>query len=155
MAWSTPQAARISGCTRAQLAAWSRAGLVGPEPDRYSFRDLVALRVVRSLLEGGLELRRARRALKYLVESGEDLAGLRLVTDGRDVIACRDDGQILDALRRGQLALFVSVDLMATEVEHEVAAFDAERSAFVADLEAAGDAGPNDEAAPGVDATGS
>jgi hypothetical protein len=110
---------------------------------------------VRSLLEGGLELRRARRALKYLVESGEDLAGLRLVTDGRDVIACRDDGQILDALRRGQLALFVSVGLMAADVEHEVAAFDAERSAFVAGLEAAGDAGPNDEATPGVDATGS
>ncbi len=155
MAWSTPQAARISGCTRAQLAAWARAKLVAPESDGYSFRDLVALRVVRTLLEGGLELRRVRRALEYLVESGEDLAGLRLVTDGSTVIACRDDGQILDALRRGQLALFVSVDLMAAEVEHEVAAFDAERSAFVAGLEVAGDASPNDEAAPGADASGS
>lgn len=109
---------------------------------------------MRSLLEGGLELRRARRALRYLVESGEDLAGLRLVTDGRDVIACRDDGQLLDALRHGQLALFVSVDLMAAEVEHEVAAFDAERLAFVADLEIGTDAeASTDGAAPGAGAS--
>jgi hypothetical protein len=50
------------------------------------------------------------------------------------VWACRDDGQILDALRAGQLALFVSVDHFVESVEADVRAFDAERSAFVADL---------------------
>ena len=48
--------------------------------------------------------------------------------------ACRDDGQILDALRAGQLALFVAVDRLAADVEAEVRAFDRERAAFVAQL---------------------
>ncbi len=95
--------------------------------------------MVASLLESGLPLARIQRALRYLVESGEDVAGLRLVTDGDAVWACRDDGQILDALRQGQLALFVAVDQMAADVETEVRAFDAERRAFVDGLQGEGE----------------
>ena len=58
------------------------------------------------------------------------------MTDGDTVWACRDDGQILDALRHGQLALFVAVDRFADEVEAEVRDFDADRDAFVAELHA-------------------
>jgi hypothetical protein len=101
-----------------------------------------------ALLESGLPLARIRRALRYLVESGEDVAGLRLVTDGDTVWACRDDGQILDALRHGQLALFVAVDAMAEDVEAEVRAFDAERRAFVNGLRTQ-DERASDEAASG------
>ena len=90
--------------------------------------------MVASLLDSGLPLARIKRALTYLVESGEDVAGLRLVTDGDAVWACRDNGQILDALRQGQLALFVAVDRMAADVETEVRAFDAERREFVEGL---------------------
>jgi DNA-binding transcriptional MerR regulator len=110
-------------------------GLVAPSADakarRYSFRDLVALRVLASLLDSGLAVARIRRALRYLAESGDDIAGLHLVTDGTTVWACRDDGQILDALRHGQLALFLAIDHVAADVEAEVRAFDAERAAFV------------------------
>ena len=80
---------------------------------------------------------RIRRALQYLVESGDDVAALSLVTDGESVWACRDDGQVLDALRQGQLAFFVAVGPVAAEVEADVRAFDAERQAFVDDLRAA------------------
>src|SRR5262249_48911472 len=82
-------------------------------------------------------LARIRRALRYLMESGEDVAALSLVTDGDSVWACRDDGQVLDALRHGQLALFVAVGRVAAEVEAEVGEFDAERQAFVDELRAA------------------
>jgi DNA-binding transcriptional MerR regulator len=139
--YTAVQAARLTGCTEAQLRYWQRTGLVRPAkregatgPRRYSFRDLVALRVVGSLLDSGLSLARIRKALRYLVESGEDVAGLRLVTDGDTVWACRDDGQILDALRHGQLALFVAVDRIAAEVETDVRTFDAERRQFVDEL---------------------
>jgi len=135
LAFTAIQAARLSGCTTAQLAAWRRIGLVVPAADDpatpYSFRDLVALRRVASLLDAGLAMPRIRRALSELVTAGEDIAGLRLVTDGESVWACRDDGQILDALRHGQLALFVAVDRFAEEVDAQVRAFDAERTAFV------------------------
>jgi DNA-binding transcriptional MerR regulator len=134
--YSAQQAARLSGCSPAQLSYWERIGLVAPLDAGYEFRDLVALRVVASLLEAGLPLARVRHAVRYLVNSGEDIAGLRLVTDGDRVWACRDDGQILDALRKGQLALFVAVDAYAAEVDAEVKTFDAERQEFVEGLRA-------------------
>ena len=136
MPYSAHQAARLSACSPAQLSYWQRIGLVAPRDSEYSFRDLVALRVVASLLEAGLPLGRVRQAVRYLVASGEDIAGLRLVTNGDRVWACRDDGQILDALRRGQLALFVEVDAYAREVDAQVKTFDAERREFVEHLQA-------------------
>jgi DNA-binding transcriptional MerR regulator len=138
VAYSALQAARLARCSRAQLAYWERTGLVVPVEGTYTFRDLVALRVVASLLDAGLSLTRVRAAVGYLVGSGEDVAGLRLVTDGDRVWACRDDGQILDALRRGQMALHVAVDSFVDEMDAEVRAFDAERSRFVEQLRAAG-----------------
>lgn len=135
MGFSAPQAARLAGCSAAQLDYWQRCGLiVGGTDDTdgpYSFRDLVALRMVRSLLDAGLPLARIRRAVAAVIDTGDDIAGLRMVTDGDHVWACRDDGQILDALRHGQLALFVAVDQMAADVDAEVRAFSQDRQTFV------------------------
>lgn len=133
MPFSSTQASRLAHCSVSQVRHWARTGLVVPSggPGSYAFGDLVALRVVRSLLDAGLSLARIRRAVEHLAAVGEDLAGLRLVTDGATVWACRDDGEILDALRAGQLGLFVAVDRFAAEVDAEVRAFEAERSAFV------------------------
>jgi DNA-binding transcriptional MerR regulator len=159
--FTAAQAARLTGCSLSQLKSWERIGLVVPAPDpshQYTFQDLVALRVVSSLLDAGLSLARIRRGVQYLVESGEDVGALSLVTDGDSVWACRDDGQILDALRHGQLALFVGVDRVTADVEAEVRAFDAERQAFVnglrqdetvADAPSAGASPPTGEAASG------
>jgi DNA-binding transcriptional MerR regulator len=136
VSYTAAQAARLSGCTVAQLRHWNRRELVRPTgPDgTYLFRDLVAARVVRSLLDAGLPSVRVGNALRTLLDAGDDLASLRLVTDGRNVWACRDDGEILDALRAGQLALFVDVDRLAHDVEAEVHAFDDERTAFLDEL---------------------
>lgn len=137
-------AARLGGCSRSQLGHWRRSGVVVPsEADgTYSFRDLVALRVVVSLLDAGLPMVRVRAALTVLRrEAGDatasptDLAGLRLVTDGVSVFACYDDGQILDALRNGQLALFVPVDRFVDSLRSDVDAFAAERDAFLAHIQ--------------------
>ena len=137
MPYSVAQAARLTGCTASQLRHWARRGLVEPTGGerQYAFRDLVALRLVRSLLDAGLPSTRVGSALRSLVAAGDDLASLRLVTDGVTVYACHDDGQILDALRAGQLALFVAVDRLAADVEAEVRAFDNERATFVARLQ--------------------
>jgi DNA-binding transcriptional MerR regulator len=142
--FTAAQAARLTGCTVARLEVWRRIGLVSPrarsgsEPGGsggYGFRDLVALRMVASLLEDGVAMGRIRRAVAELLAAGEDISSLSLVSEGETVLACRDDGQVLDALRHGQLVLFVSVGRLAGEVEAEVRAFDAERRAFVAGLQ--------------------
>jgi len=131
--FTTAQAARLARCSPAQLDTWRRIGLVAPsaDADDYGFRDLVALRMVGSLLDAGVAMRRIRRAVAALLAAGEDLASLSLVSDGDTVLACRDDGQVLDALRQGQLVLFVSVDRLAGEVDADVRMFTDERRAFV------------------------
>lgn len=132
MRFTGVQAARLAGCSVSQVRYWGRTGIVTQAPGGgYGFRDLVALRVVASLLDAGLPLSRVRAALAAIAAAGDDLAGLRLVTDGSSVWVCRDDGEILDALRGGQLALFVAVDRFAEAVDAEVRAFAAERDQFL------------------------
>ena len=104
----------------------------------YSFRDLVALRMVTALLDEGVPMARIRRAVSALLQAGDDIASLTLVSSGDTVLACRDDGQILDALRNGQLALFVSVDQFSRDVDHDVRRFAAERATFVDVISAPG-----------------
>ena len=70
------QATKFTGCTPRQLRYWDQIKLVTPSvqgtggrpgvPRMYSFRDLVALKVVKSLLDGGMSLQRVRRAWDYL-----------------------------------------------------------------------------------------
>ena len=141
MHYTVAQAARLSGCRIAQLRYWARTELVVPtgtsetgSQPRYSFRDLVALRVMHTLLSAGVPTARARLAVTAVRDAGLDLTGLRIVTDGRQVWACHDDGEILDALRQGQLALFVGVDRVADELNAAVVAFGDERAAFVEQL---------------------
>ena len=98
MGFTAAQAARLTGCSLSQLSSWERIGHVvptqGPNP-LYSFQDLVALRVVVSLLDAGLSLARIRRAVRYLVETDEDVASLalgRAVTSARSSTRCATGG---------------------------------------------------------------
>jgi len=140
--FTAAQAARLSGCGSSQLDVWRRIGLVVPERTTgttgYSFRDLVALRMVTALLAEGVPMARIRRAVRALLDAGDDIASLTLVSGGDTVFACRDDGQVLDALRNGQLALFVSVDRFARDVDADVRVFVSERATFVDAISAPG-----------------
>ncbi len=101
----------------------------------YSFRDLVALRVVKSLLDNGMSLQRVRRAWDYLrrnAEMDQHLAEVQLVTDGHTIFAItHDEGELLDALREGQLAFFVAIDEITRAVEEDVTRFELDRSEFL------------------------
>jgi DNA-binding transcriptional MerR regulator len=101
----------------------------------YSFRDLVALRVVKSLLDNGMSLQRVRRAWDYLrrnADMDDHLAEVKLVTDGRSIFkVAKEDDEVLDALREGQLAFFVAIDEITRSVEDDVTRFELDRSTFL------------------------
>jgi DNA-binding transcriptional MerR regulator len=101
----------------------------------YSFRDLVSLRVIRSLLEGGMSLQRVRRAIEFLRKKAgldEHLSELKLVTDGQSVFKiCRTDGELLDALREGQMAFFLAIDDIARSVDARVTQYLYDRDEFI------------------------
>jgi DNA-binding transcriptional MerR regulator len=107
-----PQVCKIVGITYRQLDYWARTDLVRPSvcdangsgtQRLYSYRDLVELKVVKKLLDGGVSLQRARRAIEYLRDNlGTDVAAANLILDGsRSVLALTDD-QLVDLLRAGQ-----------------------------------------------------
>ncbi|HXF37862.1 MAG TPA: MerR family transcriptional regulator [Actinomycetota bacterium] len=142
------QACKFTGCTPRQLRYWDQIGLVRPSvqgtggrpgvPRLYSFRDLVALRVVRSLLDGGMSLQRVRRAWDFLNrKAGLDkhLSEVKLITDGVSIFkVARRNGEVLDALREGQLAFFVAIDEIASSVHADVAQFREDRERFLRTL---------------------
>jgi DNA-binding transcriptional MerR regulator len=155
------QASRFTGCTGNQLRYWDKISLVKPSVQPtggrpgvrrlYAFRDLVALKVVKSLLDEGLSLQRVRRAYTYLREEhalDDHLSTVKLVTDGKSVFKIsREDGEIIDALRKGQMAFFVAIDKIAREVDDGVTEFIRDREQFVRTIKAA-EADLQDELAP-------
>jgi DNA-binding transcriptional MerR regulator len=143
--FSAQQASQLTGCTQHQLRYWDRVDLVRPSIQGtggrpgvrrlYSFRDLVALRVVRSLLDNGMSVQRVRRAWDYLRRNAEmdsHLSEVKLVTDGNTIfrVASGDD-ELLDALREGQLAFFVAIDSITRAVEEDVSRFELDRESFL------------------------
>jgi DNA-binding transcriptional MerR regulator len=110
----------------------------GGRPGRrrlYAFRDLVALRVVKSLLDNGMSVQRVRRAWDYLRRTADmdrHLAEVKLVTDGHSIfrIASNDD-ELIDALKGGQLAFFVAISEITHQVEEDVTRFELDREQFL------------------------
>lgn len=112
-----PEVCKIAGVSYRQLDYWTRTALIrasvaearGSGTQRlYSYRDVVEVKVIKSLLDGGIALRRARRAIEYLRDHlGGELASASLVIDGNDSVLAHTDGEIIDLLRRGQGVLNV------------------------------------------------
>jgi len=107
-----PQVCSVVGITYRQLDYWARTGLLRPSISeargsgtqrRYSYRDLLELKVIKRLLDAGVSLQSARRAIQCLREGlGEDLASASLVLNGAGSVLARTGEEIIDLLRGGQ-----------------------------------------------------
>jgi DNA-binding transcriptional MerR regulator len=107
--FSGTAAASIVGITYRQLDYWARTDLVRPtlvdaagsgSRRRYSYRDLLELRVVKSLLDAGIKLDKVRVAFEYLrAHVTTDIGAAHLVISGNDVVLC-DGDQLIDVVRR-------------------------------------------------------
>ncbi len=110
--YSGRRAAEIVGITYRQLDYWARTDLIRPSlvdaagsgsRRRYSYRDLLELKVVKNLLDAGIKLESVREAFTYLREHlGEDVATVSLVISGRRSVLVRTGEEIIDLLREGQ-----------------------------------------------------
>jgi DNA-binding transcriptional MerR regulator len=129
-----PQVCKIVGITYRQLDYWARTDLIRPSiadakgsgtQRRYSYRDLVELKVIKNLLDAGVSLQLARKAIEYIRQNlGEDIASANLVMDGAHPVLARSDGEVIDLMRKGQgvmsiVALGPVVDALDTAI-HEL-----------------------------------
>ena len=109
--YSGNQAASVVGITYRQLDYWARTDLVRPSITEargsgsrrlYSYRNLLELRTVKSLLDAGIKLESVRDAFKYLRDrSDADITSAHLVISGSSVVLCQGD-ELIDVVRRGQ-----------------------------------------------------
>ncbi|WP_419907481.1 MerR family transcriptional regulator [Candidatus Poriferisodalis sp.] len=109
-----PQTAQLVGITYRQLDHWARKGLVKPSVAdaagsgsrrRYSYNDLVELKIAKKMRDQGIDLRSIARAFEYLRDQlGGEVASANIVISGTDVLLV-DEDQVLSLLRQGQSAM--------------------------------------------------
>jgi DNA-binding transcriptional MerR regulator len=142
-AFTSKQACYLSGCTPHQLRYWDKVNLVSPSiqsskgkpgvPKYYSFRDIVSLRVVKTLLDNGMSIQRVRRAWRYLTKNGDlskQLSEVKLISENNSIYF-EEDNQVLDALKSGQLTFFTTIDTVTKMVEEDVSKFELDKEKFI------------------------
>ncbi|MFP3901915.1 MAG: MerR family transcriptional regulator [Acidimicrobiia bacterium] len=110
--YSGKRAADIVGITYRQLDYWARTDLVRPSITdargsgsrrRYSYRDLLELKLIKTLLDNGIKLESIRDAFDYLREQlGEDVSAAKLVISGNSAVLVRENDELIDVLNRYQ-----------------------------------------------------
>ncbi|MET0491353.1 MAG: MerR family transcriptional regulator, partial [Acidimicrobiales bacterium] len=106
------KAAEIVGISYRQLDYWARTDLVRPSlvdaagsgsRRKYSYQDLLELKVIKSLLDAGIRLDLVREVFTYLRDQlGEDPASANLVISGEHTVLTRDGEEMIDLVRKGQ-----------------------------------------------------
>jgi DNA-binding transcriptional MerR regulator len=108
--FSGKRAAEIVDISYRQLDYWARTDLIRPSVAdaqgsgsrrRYSYRDLIELRLVKTLLDHGIRLESIRAAFDYLrAELGEDIPSARLVIAGKSAVLVRANEDLVDVVNR-------------------------------------------------------
>lgn len=114
--YSGTQTAKVVGITYRQLDYWARTELVRPSlldaagsgsRRQYSYRDLLELRMIKSLLDAGIKLESVREVFTFLrAHAKSDITSAHIVISGSQVLLC-DGDELIDAVRRGQGVLNV------------------------------------------------
>jgi DNA-binding transcriptional MerR regulator len=127
-----PQVCKIVGITYRQLDYWARTDLLRPSLQeakgsgtqrRYSYGDLLELKVIKQMLDAGIALQPVRRAVDYMREHlGEDVATANLVLSETGSVLVRSGEEIIDLLRGGQGVLNI-VPLAGVKQELDAAIF--------------------------------
>ena len=138
--FSGREAADIVGITYRQLDYWARTDLIRPSladakgsgsRRRYSYQNLVELKMIKTLLDAGQKLERVRAAFHYIREElGDDLTAAQLVIAGDSVILVRDGENLIDVVNKhqGQGVLnLLAMDGVAQQVEEAVVEIQARR----------------------------
>ena len=134
-----PQVCSIVGITYRQLDYWARTDLLRPSladakgsgtQRRYSYRDLLELKVIKRLLDAGISLQSARRALEVLRAHGAEVSTANLVLNGTQSVLATSGEEIIDLLKGGQGVLnIVPLSGVVSELDAAIHEFTVARPA--------------------------
>ena len=130
--YRAPQVCKLVDITYRQLDYWARTGLITPSIQsaqgsgsqrRYSFSDIVQLKVVKRLLDAGMSLKKIRQAIDILAEQMQTespLADVTLLSDGNTIYAAHNPSEVVDVFRRGQGVFGIAVGPVQDELEGQL-----------------------------------
>ncbi len=130
--YRAPQVCGLVGITYRQLDYWARTGLIKPSIQsaqgsgtqrRYSFTDIVQLKVVKRLLDAGMSLKKIRSAMEILrdqLESNNPLNDVTLLSNGSTIFAAHSADEVVDVFQRGQGVFGIAVGPVQEELEGEI-----------------------------------
>lgn len=139
MGFTTSQVKQLTGLTTRQLNYYDKTGLLRPSIQRasgkgtiryYSFRDVVALRMIAALREkGGASLQAIRSAVNYLqTVEGKALSEVVLAVQGDDIVKLEQQDpekmvSLVTSLVKtpGQVVyIFINVSQIVREIEDAI-----------------------------------
>jgi len=130
--YRAPQVCNLVGITYRQLDYWARTGLIRPSLQaaqgsgtqrRYSFTDIVQLKVVKRLLDAGMSLKKIRSAMTILrdqLSSNNPLEDVTLLSDGTTIFAAHSADEVVDVFQKGQGVFGIAVGPVQQELEGEL-----------------------------------
>ena len=149
--FTSSEAMRFTGCSYNQIRYWDKVGLVKPSIKGtggrpgvrriYNLQDLVALRVIKSLIDNGLSLQRIQRGWKYLRREGDldqHLAQAGMFSDAfaTTILAPHPESSvIIDTLADGQFVFVEVMGKVVEDVEEDLSDFEFNRARFRTMLE--------------------
>jgi DNA-binding transcriptional MerR regulator len=110
--YSGKRAADIVGISYRQLDYWARTDLIRPSladahgsgsRRRYTYRDLLELKLVKTLLDNGIKLESIRDAFSLMRDQlGDDVSSAKLVIAGNSAVLVRENHELIDVVNRYQ-----------------------------------------------------
>ena len=128
--YRVPEVTKIVGISYRQLDYWARTGLVRPSVQDargsgsqrlYSFQDLAMLKLIKRMLDTGVNLQQIRKAMGTLKELKEPALGTTLVSDGTRIYSVDSPEAVVDLLAKGQGVFAIAVDKVWTDLEGTLA----------------------------------
>ena len=112
MSFSGKKVTEIVGISYRQLDYWTRTELISPSIEkgegsgsrrRYSYKDLLELRVIKNLIDGGIKVEKIREIFEYLKENlDQDVTKVNLVISGNKTVLVKSGDELVDILQKGQ-----------------------------------------------------
>lgn len=134
MNFNTRAVIKITGLTMRRIDYWDRTHFIKPSVSEasgygsvrlYSFNDLIQMKVAGTLLNKGISLQKIRKSITYLKknmpEVRKPLLQLRFLTDGESIfILTKNQKEIIDTLRSGQLVFSIALGEIVEDLKGEI-----------------------------------
>jgi predicted RNase H-like HicB family nuclease len=141
MNFNTKAVVNITNLSTRQIDYWDRTHFIKPSISEasgygsvrlYSFKDLIQLRVAKTLMDKSISLQKIRKAISYLKKNMPEVqkpfSELRFLTDGETIfVLTKDSKQILDTLKSGQVVFSIALGEIVESLKGEVLSMQKEK----------------------------